>query len=143
MVSLTDAFVPVHLQFSIRSSAGQSNPENKYLIYIKTNNHFCTVPATSASFRRQTTAMANNAFAYCIFTRCILVWSILNSLTKLVFSSDEHEAYKEAPDTMKGDELWSGIEMPQSSYFEGTTNLSIDKRCSRSLFCCLSNLVPY
>lgn len=99
--------------------------------------------ATSASFRRQPTAMVNNAFAYCIFIRGILVWSVLNSLTKVVFCSDEHEAYKEAPDTIKGDELWSGIEMPQSSYFEGTTNLSIHKRCSRSLFCCFSNFVPY
>ena len=87
--------------------------------------------------------MVNNALTNCIFIRGILVWSILNSLPKVVFCSDEHEAFKEAPDTIKGDELWSGIEMPQSSYFEGTTNLSVHKRCSRSLFCCLSNLVPY
>jgi hypothetical protein len=63
--------------------------------------------------------MVVNVCSSLIIIRSILVWSILNSLTELVSCDEPSEVYTEAPDTMKGDDLWLGIEMPQTSYFEG------------------------
>ena len=116
---------------------GVSNSAQLFTVWISLyswqGNNYHLASATPASTEsRCSLAMVINSYAAFIVTRSIFVWSILNSLSGFVFCDDVIEPFKEVPNTIKGDKLWSGIEMPQTSYFEGMTNRSRSNRRSRS-----------